>query len=161
MTKINNKNDINAKVIRGKLIISSMSLDQPTLMRVNMDKTLSVTLGLKENKEDYNIVMKHADGSEDYIGSFINRQRALDSLKIISEAMFAEQRSGNKYIGRKKTSWFRKLLKVTLVIAVIFFLLFLFSLSQKHKINNNTAVTNSSPSKIGKPIPMDEFFKNK
>ena len=159
------KNSVNAQVVDGALIVSSLAADLPLLVRIDMNLSAAVSVSVKDEKDAVRLVITHDGGEDINLGSFKHKADALQAMQIITDAMFFKPcpvkcsvKAGGFY------SWVKRLLKIIgigfAVVAVLFILATFFA---RNKVTNDVvgSAVNNPPAQTGQPVPMDQLLGNK
>ena len=157
-----NKNSIKASINDNILVVSSQSEGNPKALRVDLGKFLSSALEIKEDQENFSLVLKPSGMEAEEIGVFPNKKRATEALQVILDAMLKSntspppEKEGSGFImAFLKFIWFLFLMGVVFTCIAFIFV----SITNKQRLSlNNTATaptigTEKQQSLVEPPVP--------
>ena len=166
-----NKNSIKASIVDNTLVVSSQSEGNPKALRVDLGKFLSSALEIKEDQENFFLILKPSGMEAEEIGVFPNKKRAAEALQVIVDAMLkgntmppSPEKEGSGFImAFLKFIWFLFLAGLV-VISALFIIV---SIINKQPLSlDKTAITPTvgteeqrlvePPVPTGVPVPAEQ-----
>lgn len=165
------KNSLKASIVDNTLVVSFISKGNPRALRIDLGKFLSSALEIREDHENFSLVLKPNNMEAEEIGIFPNKKRAAEALQVIVDAMLKsstatppEKESGGFIMAFLKFIWFLFLTGVVLVCVVFIFV----SITNKQRLSLNSTTTAPTvgtekqqvlvepPVPTGVPVPAEQ-----
>ena len=166
-----NKNSIKASIVDNTLVVSSQSEGNPKALRVDLGKFLSSALEIKEDQENFSLILKPSGMEAEKICVFPNKKRAAEALQVIVDAMLrgstvspSPEKEGSGFImAFLKFIWFLFLAGVVFICVAFIFVY----VTNKQRLSfNSTAmlptvgtekqVLVEPPVPTGVPVPAEQ-----
>lgn len=145
--------NIQVSVVDNALVVSFVAAGDMRVMRLDMSHFPTTSVELQEGKDNFTLVMKQGNGAAVEICSFAERKKAQHMLESISNALL----QGHSGAGHKKGCWFRKILKIALVLVII--LGVIIALGKPHRpVNQGDMSQSSPPVQEGVPTSADSIL---
>lgn len=113
------KNEIEARVVDGSLVLSIQTGEHPALMRFELDRLNTAALEVGEDKDGALLMLKEKNGDAETIARFDGKKQAAMALSAVSHALMAGA-EGHPYKPVKKGGFFRTLGKIIFVLLLLF-----------------------------------------
>jgi hypothetical protein len=151
---------IRAGIADNALVVSLFTADVPRIWRADLSQLLTAALEVQDNQGKYTLVMKRGGAAAEDIGTFSNKDDAIEALQVITDTLLHGNGNGISVAPSPKKSggWFKKLLKVVgCIIAVVFVLLVFLSIFGPRPPAGYSR-TSTPPVQTGVPTPADQIL---
>lgn len=150
------KTNFKARLVDNMLILSFFSRAEPKIMHVDLGKSHSSHLSIKEVKDKFAIFLTREKGEEDlHIYSFSTKAKALKAFKEIANAMLTSKGVGH---GCRTLEWVKNVVKLVLVL-VVFYLLATVFLFPTPLSDDMSMMTPPSAIEEGTSVPLEDVLK--